>query len=524
MTADSPAAPLRAAELDDWIDTLPYADFAGTCAALTAALRETSRQSLKPGVRLELMRCYWRPYRYLLETQVKPGELRAALRSVTAVQERIAALKRVGLEIALGAKQGAEEALGGRARGREGTTPAEGLLMAMRLLAHALVLNYHEYAPAPAGLWQELHRLYRRAEELAVLHTETADIDDEHGGRTTALGIYGQIAATALADPHHLPPGAVWEVYEQARAWTAQVRVERYHAVRNPAGLFVFDLAADHGPLAYGRFDPERAGPAIRQLDLAAFSKGVRQLGAQLEKGLRPGELRLHPATAELLLDHLQRCWGLPPKRYFPRRRRQGRGRLAAGYKAAYYFMNAEQEFAADAAPEEADGTEIDDAAYQASGTGGGAAYHSYRVNLLDEGSGGLAVRGEGKPGPNIRVGELIALDCGEASEPGWRLGVVRWLMLERGGGFRLGIQSLPRNCETVAVRPTHGAGAERPPQRGFLIVDAAMTQGLALVMPSQMHEPERQFEVQVAGKRIRLRAGTLRDRTTVFDHFSCRG
>ncbi len=518
MASEDTEPALRPAELEDWFDTLPYADFTGTCARLVEALRATAGQALKPGLRLELMYCYWRPYHYLLNSHVKPGAERPTLRSVNAVQGRIKALAPVCLAMAAGARQGFEEALHRKSLFANRPPGPDGLLLALKLCSHALVLHWHQYAPAPPQAWQQVHDIWQRAEALGMLETAAPDVDDERGGTTTVLAGYAQLAATGLADPHHLPPGSVWEVYDQVRDWVRAVPAHAWPSPGNTAGLFVLDLAADHGPVSSARLDQATASTTHRCIDLGPLTEAAGQLKRQLELGQRTTGLRLHRGTAALLLDHLLRNWTLPPRRYFPRRQGSGTVAAAVGYRAAWYFLNDEQDFAAE--PD----TAADEADILAALPGSTEPrFQTTGFSIIDAGSGGLALGGSGRPASAIRVGELLLYREAGAGQGPWQLGVIRWLMMGQADDYRLGVQELSRHCEAVIIRATGGGTGDPASHPAFMMVDPAMTQGMALVVPRWLHEPDRSYEVLVGGNTLRIRAGTLRDRTTVFDHFSCR-
>lgn len=510
---------LRPAHLEDWLDALPYADFLKTAQMIEEALRATNRAALKPGQRLVLLELYWRPYRYLLNTLVKGGA-QPVLRAAEQLQQRIEGLKRVALELAFGTRLGATEAAGKRSMfGGPTRLPAQARALAARLLSHALILNFHGYAPVPKNLWRELNEIYRQAEDDGTLATEVLEPEEDPPRTASVAGVYVQTAVTALADPYHLPPAAVWEIYEQVRDWTDAVRIGPFREVKNPAGFFVVDLAGAAPPMAYSRMDRTAAGPQHRLLDCAPLQRTVQGLLEHMAAGRTPQGLRLQRPHARMLLEFLQRAWGLPPKRYFPRQEKKGAADLACGYNAAFYFTNGRREFAYvhDETPDTGiEGGEQD-------GAEAAARYFTERWSFVDEGPGGFAVYSAEKPRSPVRVGELVAVHEADQGDAPWVLGVIRWLMVQRNLAHKIGIQVIAREPEAVAVQALTGDDAETRPRRGFMIADPAATNGFTLITPRGLYGEQRPLAVQLGERRLEFKAGSLRESTAVFDHFSCR-
>lgn len=513
-----PSVELRPAHLEDWLDALPYADFLKTAQLIEEALRGTNRAALKPGQRLELLELYWRPYRYLLNTLVKGGA-QPVLRAAEQLQQRIEGLKRVALELAFGTRLGVTEAAGKRGVFGPARSPAHGRVLAARLLSHAVMLNFHGYAPVPKNLWRELNELYRQAEDDGTLATQAPEPEEDPPRAASVASVYVQTAVTAAADPYHLPPAAVWEIYEQVRDWTDAVRIGPFREVRNPAGFFVVDLAGAAPPTAYSRMDPAHAGAQHRLLDCAPLQRTVQGLLEQMAAGRTPPGLRLQRPHARMLLEFLQRAWGLPPKRYFPRQEKKGTAEIACGYNAAFFFTNGRREFAYlhDETPDTGiESGEQDDAETA-------ARYFAERWSFVDEGPGGFAVYSAEKPRSAVRVGELVAVhEVDGGDDAPWVLGVIRWLMVQRNLAHKIGIQVIAREPEAVAVRPRTG-GADTGLRRGFMIADPAATNGFTVITPPGLYAEQRPLEVLLGERRIELKAGSLRESTAVFDHFSCR-
>ncbi|MCC7412217.1 MAG: hypothetical protein IT495_11385 [Gammaproteobacteria bacterium] len=514
---DEPAVELRPAHVQDWLDALPYADFVKTAQLVEAALRATSAATVKPALRFELVACYRRPYEYLLQALIDSTTQPATL-GAEALQQRIEALKRLALELAFGTRLAAREA-GEKKPGfstSEAATQAN--VGAARLLSQALMLNYHGYGPTPRNVWRELNELYQQCEQAGVLQAEVSETGAATQRPASIAGIYVQTSVTALADPYHLPPGAVWDIYAQVQDWCRLVRVGPYREARNPAGLFVIDLTGTGPPIAHAKFDARTLGPQHRLLDCTPITRAVQVSLEQLNAGKSPAGLKLQRQHARVLLEFLQRAWGLPPKRYFPRQEKKGAADIACGYNAAYFHCNGGHEFTAahdgDAAADEEEALVSADAAQR---------YLLERWSFVDEGPGGFAVYSAEKPRSPVRVGEIVAVqEIGEEPDRPWLLGVIRWLMVQRNLAHKVGIQLIARAPETIVVR-AQSDDEESEPQRAFMLSDLTATNGFTLVTPRGFYREQRPLEATVSGAQMRLHTGSLRESAASYDHFSCR-
>jgi len=141
---------------------------------LQEAIHTTNHESIKPNVRSELNQLYWRPYLYLLESQVK-AQIPTRVQSIDEKQQRIESLKKVALELASGCNRAASESGDKKSRFRESKPPINELFLSLKLLAHVAVLNFHEYSPAPKNVWTALHTEYLRAEQQGLTNTQAAN-------------------------------------------------------------------------------------------------------------------------------------------------------------------------------------------------------------------------------------------------------------------------------------------------------------------------------------------------------------
>lgn len=517
-----PSAELRPAYLEEWLDALPYADFDKTCQRLIQALGGTNHAELKASVRLELMEQYIRPYEYLLGTWIKHGDP-PSLQTMDITLAHIERVKKIAQEIAYGLKLGIDESLMRKTRWLHSKPPIPAINMALRLLSHALLLNYQEYAPVTQILWREIHDLYATAEQLGRENDPVKYPLEDDDGKGSVACSYKQICTTALVDPHHLPYGAVWQIYDQLGDWSSRVNILPYQAHEHPAAYFVIDLAAGTTPLSLTRFSGEDDTRSLRLLDCNPLQSGVQQCLDLLRHGQAlPSSLYLQGPQARFLLRYLIKAWGLPPKRLVPRRQREDQAEMICGINAAYYHLNSDQEFAYQPPAVSGEAIVVDGEERQEWDPA--LKYRSDSWRFINEGAGGFAVYSSIKPHQMVRVGELACLQTAEGE---WLLGAIRWMMIREENEYRTGIQLITNKVRPVAVRATTGKELDKNYRRGFLFQRPGTPQNSLLLTACGLYKEDRSLEIQLPDDMeqgpVLVHCSDLIETTIVFDEFVIR-
>jgi len=450
----------RPLDVEEWLETLPYADFQRTGQQLHQAMAATNKMPLKASAREALHELYSQPYRYYLESQIRTGA-QHTLASMETMQQQLRLMKQLAADLSMMNQliindAGKSKSLWGR------KPPVEAVQRSMTYLSQALIFNFLEYGPTPRNVWKQLHSLYRFAESIDRTHIAVAL---PGGGHSTVAHTYARIILTEQVDPYHLPFGGVWEVYEQVDAWLDKPALERFEPPADNTCRFVIDLDSDSPAMPCDRFDASRAGRDLRLLDVRNLQALAQQWLEQVLRGVAP-ELRLSSNYRRLLLEQMSRAWYLPPKRYLPRNRASGELPVSCGLKPTHFHMNHGRDLLSSGASQgEVDGLDVDDEpAAGLSQTGSN--YTLEQWNMLNESTGGYALSRKKRPLYPVHVGDLVGLKAG-AGDNGWRLGIVRWLMADSAGQYRMGVQILASDSKPAALRIN---GGREEPQRGFRI------------------------------------------------------
>lgn len=514
---------VRPAYVEDWLETLPYADFAKTVTLLTEAVKASNQVAMKASQRFELVTLYHRSYEYYIETQIRNLANQATL---SVGQQFIQAenMKRFAIQLAHACKITANESLHSKTLFGQAKHPVQATLMSMTYLSHALIYSFLEYSPVPKKVWSELNSLYEFASGINQQHT-TIKLIGNSGTTTTVEHVYKQILLTSVSDPLHLPFGCVWDVYKQLNIWSESAQLQKFKQVDDPAGYFVINIKKDMQPLPYSKFDVKLASQDHLLLDANALRKTVRDYLQALEAGEVTDEnFILSNNTAKTLLAVLNKSWGLTAKRYYSRESITGKLNVASGLNACYYFHNNEDDLVQrlDQFQTPDISVDEDDPELRQAMT-----YVSDQWEISDRSSGGCCISKSGHPKTPPRVGDLVGLQaCNNGGQPHWVLTVLRWLMVSQQGNYKAGIQTLSSHAQAVTIRALTGNPSHCEVRRAFLTDDpnkgeSDKVSNLSVVTNRGLYAPQRELEIMYKNKPMRVTAQNLLESNTAFEQFS---
>ena len=502
--------------VEEWLDSLPYADFLRTARLIEEATRATNAQPVKASARLELVEVYTRPYRYYVESQIRAGA-QHTLQSIETMQGQIGLMKQIAVNLALACRLSSDDLLKQKTSWRQTKPPLPALLGSLHYLSHAMIFGFLEYAPIPKSVWRQLHSIYEFAESIQR-ELETVPMPGQKDVTSTIADTYKRIVLATLVDPHRLPFGAIWEVYEQLRHWTRYVQLRPFESISAPGGCFIIDLDSDNRPLPPDKQAEISATKRARILDCAALGGVVEDQLDRLDAG-QPltTESRLSPYFARVVLGQMLRAWGVPPSRNFAREPRSGNVGLVRGMAAVYFNLNDRQDFDPGRDPD----TEDEDT-WQPPTTAGGAApvYQAEQWSLVDQGMGGFAVISSERPPQTVRVGDLVAFASNISGKEEWTLGIIRWLMVRQSKSHRLGAQIIAGNISAIGVRATTGSLQDRRFRRALLLESGERGKSAAVITERGFHVKGRELELRIDDRVRPTRAGALMEGSVAFECF----
>ena len=501
--------------VEEWLDTLPYADFLRTARLIEEATRATNAQPVKATARLELVAVYNRPYQYYVDSQIRAGA-QHTLQSIETMQGQIGLMKQIAVNLALACKLSADEILKQKTSWGQTKPPLPAHLASLHYLSHAMIFGFLEYAPIPKNVWRQLHSIYEFAESIQR-DLETVQMPGQKGTASTIADAYKRIVLATLVDPHRLPFGAIWEVYEQLRHWTRHVQLRPFEPIQASGGCFVIDLDSDNRPLTPEMQAEISAVKRARILDCAALGGIVEDQVDRLDAG-QPltTESRLSPYFARVVLGQMLRAWGVPPTRNFAREPRSGTVGLVRGMAAVFFHLHGRKEFDPGRDPDAEDDGDWQPPAVPAATP----AYQTEQWSLVDQGMGGFAVISSDRPPQTVRVGDLVAFASTLSGKEEWTLGIIRWLMVRQAKSHRLGAQIIAGNVSAIAARATTGSLQDRRFRRALLIQGAGSENQKSLITERGFHVKGRELELRIEDRLRPGNTGALLEGSMAFERF----
>lgn len=513
----------RPPDIEDWLNSLPYVDFARTSALLEEATSATNRVDIKPSVRLELVALYNRPYQYYVDTQTKLGS-QHTLQTIELMVRQIAVLSRIAANLANACKLIATEGMGHKTLWDRHKPFQVGILQAIHYLSHELIFSYLQYTPAPDKYWREISKLYQRA-ELAGLATAELKLPEGFSGRgnRTIAEAYKRMAVIRLLDPYHLPFGAIWEIYNQLERWSPLSTIEIFKRGCERHGAFAVDLDNAARPTPLEEFDDRNLRETHRIIVVRDLEDEINtRLDSMNKNGKTDPDLCISPYIARQVLTQMAKDIGTPPRRSSPRIASQGSVQLVFGLNAIYFHGNGEKEFAATA---EASEQVVTDNPGNAPHTGAlPAQYKTEPWNLMDMGPEGFSVSTTALQGNLVRVGDLVAIrreNIGHAEPSNWSLGAIRWMMKGSAGinQYRLGIQMIAAEIMPAGLRALTG-GTHAVEYRRAIVAGDGLARGTNnIVSGPGIYQTNRELELSVDGRALPAIAVDLVEASNYFEH-----
>lgn len=506
-------------QVKEWLDRLPMANASEAARALRDVVYALNRHKLGDDARLKLLELYRQSIASLLpalEDQFSgsPLPLPEKHRQVANLTRELLVELANGYKIIL-----LDEVSKRLSFGANKQLPLI-IQRALAALGRILVVCYQTYAPTPAGIWSEMHEIYRYAVQQNLQDESVSEADN----RTSSVNLtYKQALLLALADPYRLLQGEVTKILDYLTRFGDQTQLMPLVQTNNPTGFFLVRLDSDKPPKAVAQnvtVTDARSDILLNTLDLA---RQIHQQIIKLEAGDSPYSLDLPDTAREPgyldLMRRLIRFWGIAPKRHFTRLPNQASVSICAGLRSVHYFLNGERHYPS-GENMEAHTTEITvQFASSPFDKSSQQTFISTQWMIVNESAGGLALTKASEDSVQIRVGELVGLKPEKL--PDWNVGVVRWVKSDNPAHLELGVQMLAPKALPVAVKPVI-SGPRAEFEAALILPEMPiLKQPEALVVPHGLFQETREFSLDQSGVISTVRATKLLEQTHSFDVFA---
>ena len=507
--SDQPPAFATAHSCRDWLSAQPLANPAQAQALLLRQINLLNRFAIVPAERLKILE--------LLRDPIAFAQTESA-RKFAGRPLPLAPPEQAGMDtnrtLWQAVQTGYLHCLAACLAGDANLRPHAALIAqrAMGALRAELLDIYRAPTDPPAQLWQTLHRVFSAAEELGALaHPVNDTLQAEHPA-TGVTAAYAQTLLLHRASPYELSGRQLVQVERWLHRWGGKV------AVLNapPAEPRVPPLVVDPSSNAPETTVAEGGGQ-LRWLDLSDLSRSVKRRIAHLQRGESPaslglGEDAVQPGCENLLKQLYQQWFKGGAARLHPRRAGGGTCRLVTGIDAIHYYLSGKifrQPGQGDAMSK----TQADEIAT----FGRVATRHEEDYSqlqgfmveewrVLDESPTGFRLtRPLSQAGGRVGGGQMVAIM--PAGSRSFLLAVARWSRLTGGAELQAGIQIMPGNPLSVALRGTGLTAINEKYRPGFrLPAVPALKYPESVIVPAGWFRAGRVIELhEQSARQIRL-------------------
>jgi len=566
----------RPSELEEWLKAQPATNLQETAPLLLSLLQKYNRRLMPTELRLntlmllkpatdEVLKLLREKYHYrpLPLTEKAQGQAKMCLQFFD--------------ELSCGYKIIVTEMLTENSDGEFDTTQFAGVLHAtIEQLGQLLLEHYSLYRPLPQGLWGELHRLYKLAEQQDLHNHVLSSNEDEPNPLATVQHAYLRLALLALTQPSHLMPGQVITIYEYLEKWTAGCRMVKKQDTAAKTGDIVIDLADERPPAiatGYARFRPVDG----RYLDISRLRVKLHEIGQNIDKIQKA---HIHDVTLNIaerlqrnLLSRINKIWSGRSERE-SERKEDGINQISmcVGLDAAHHFTNSEQEYnperdelyihrpqqkkedeglsllAIDETPWDLEAAtsktkdgfdqtrvsrfEVETDVWERETTVDSAihvrdkreaAWAHFQMGpwlCTNKSDGGMSLKRLVDNKSRVQVGSLIAYLDHNATKI-WKIGIIRWLQDTPDKSFVVGLMTLAQSGIPVAVRAIGGAGAGGEYFRSLLVKTVLSDANMpGLLIPASIYDIGTQLVLNLQTELKYLRLTRMVETTSSFSLF----
>ncbi len=222
------------------------------------------------------------------------------------------------------------------------TSRAMALHRVLYFLGCNLLHAYQLYRPAPTYIWQEIHGIHRYAFDQKLADRPVDNEDQSLYRHSTVNNLYKRLLLLSLAGPYRLMQGEAVRVYQVLSHWASEVQLLDLGKTNGDVGPFIVDIGIDEAPRYKGaeRDHQVRRGWVLDTSDLAIKLAAELESTAALHGAMRPQDAS--DKVSPDLLARLMLTWGIGSQRVAERDETQGEVELFCGLEAVYRELGGE--------------------------------------------------------------------------------------------------------------------------------------------------------------------------------------
>lgn len=549
-------------KLREWVSALPMINVGETSRQVFQTLQEINRLQLDSTARFELLEIL-RPTvhslgnalskHYLNQSVMLPDRATKVATLAQAMQSHLGngykLVVLAGLDKLDHAKRDLEQA----------KLLAQAIHRALTELTGNLLRSTQLYLNTPPRLWLELNTLYlAAARHQLTTSLRIADaVTQRHIEKSSIEDAYKRALLLSTCKPNKLRQSEIAQIYLLSEIWAPLVSLKEFSG---SGELFVFDLTKDAAPTYRTQAQATEAGH-VRAIDPAALVSRLNELRhvTQSSGPKGTGETALSLG----LLTHLIQAWSELSERSFSRVAHEGTLEACLGLTATHYFVSGGQDFevmmmgeqskfsmALDAdnpflkakpitqdRPDDRTGKDVWSLAFGSADMeakeralsdklkGGdapapAARYETHTCQIVNVSPGGYCIEWSGEVPAGVRAGEILGLHEDHA-QPGWSIGVIRWVKQLPGHGAQLGIEVLAPKAKPCGARVIKKTGDASEYMRTLLLPELkAINRPATLITPALTFRSGYKVVLKLDGEEIKANLAQQVSATASFCQF----
>ncbi len=561
---------IRPKKVEAWLDNLPKANLGETARQIYQALTETNRLHLPHQDRARFLESLRETVQYVTESMRKhflgvTYPLPEKNQKIAAATREILAAMATGYKIAI------EDMANRTGLFFDKKHMALLLQRAISYSGRSLLTAYQVYAPYPAGVWSELHKMYAYAESHRLHRYAVPDFLHLYVEKSSVSDEYLRNLLVWLATPYRLRQGEVTKIYNTLERW---VRYCELHPPEHPDdpgrdGQFAVILSHDQPPTAYLK-SRLRCGHNCRMLDTTGLIDRIRrdiQEGEDVVSTTLTGIDMGRPDLSHDLLRRLLVAWGVESQRAFPRSERKEAVQVAVGLTTIHEYLRHQHhaetadteefdhpaEYHADTVESVSDekpdiwemvypqGTDVkltrivteelslaDQLAKSKAREHGGNGQDHPRLppltqwHITNESANGFCLEyGEGDT-TRAQVGELVGIRRRISAHAWkWSIGVIRWLKFNPQRILQLGVELLNPDAAAIGMRTLASDGKQYAYQRTLLLPEnPAIGQPASLLTGPVPWREGNKLVLNILGREVKVALTRMLQNTGLFAQF----
>jgi len=482
----------------EWLNSLPLTKLFESAKSVCNELGRLNRSRIDADERLKLLEIYEPVLQQLLveiaeDYNKAPLPLPATSRQAVNLARELLIEEAYAYKLALLEKTSKLLLFGGRKQ----LVPL--IEQVMRILSNSLALSYQAYLPTPAGVWHEMHELYRYASQQKLLEEEA-----NAGNNWSIDSIYKYAVLIALTDPYRLPRSELPDVMRVAAELAALTELHSNPLPEDSQPLFVILPDTDKPPrlaVQAGMDGERRSGDWVISTGalVQRLSEVVRERGAAISP---PATKNITYAVPLEILRRLIQCWGSPHKRSHSRQLGQATVHVCASVERICKLLD--RDIQANVIQSNQSGL-VNEAELLS------------EWNVINQSAVGIKLRGMPTANMAINVGEVIAVR--HHGILALSIGVVRWAQTFEDGSVEFGAQMLAPWAEPVTLVPTIG---NHYPRRALLLPEIpTLHQPAAVIASPGSYQSQREFVLTQSSQISTIRAAGLAEKTGWYELFN---